>query len=194
MVICLERGADLRMAQLMSLPLTVSCFSKVQIGSTFLHLGSPGKGPLNGCVRACVCACARLRIFVAFISHKNMRLVPYNVPGPRCIVPPVPPRRHSGCKHIFDAFVLAFLSVRNENSIISESAKSAQPASMLPPGESSWVYARLDGKGGRTNRHQTNALSFPLWRCGQRNNNFVFCSSYLIVSFFVFLLVSYAVY
>jgi len=55
-VICLERGADLHMAQLMPLPLTVSCFSKIQIGFTFLVLanpGSPGKGPLNGCV--CVC-------------------------------------------------------------------------------------------------------------------------------------------
>ena len=41
------------MSQLMPLPLTVSCFSKIQIGFTFLvpaHLGSPGKGPLNGCV------------------------------------------------------------------------------------------------------------------------------------------------
>ena len=53
MVICLERDADLHKAQLMPLPLTVSCFSKIQIGFTFLvpaHLGSPGKGPLNGCV------------------------------------------------------------------------------------------------------------------------------------------------
>jgi len=34
-------------AQLMPLPLTVSCFSKIQIGFTFLvlaHLGSPRKG------------------------------------------------------------------------------------------------------------------------------------------------------
>jgi len=31
-VICLEQGADLHMAQLMPLPLTVSCFSKIQIG------------------------------------------------------------------------------------------------------------------------------------------------------------------
>ena len=49
-VICLERGADLHMAQLMPLPVTVSCFSKIQIGFTFLvlaHPGSPGKGPLN---------------------------------------------------------------------------------------------------------------------------------------------------
>ena len=35
-VICLERGADLHMAQLMPLPLTVSCFRKIQIGFTFL--------------------------------------------------------------------------------------------------------------------------------------------------------------
>ena len=52
------------MAQLMPLPLTVSCFSKIQTDFTFLlpaHLGSPGKGPLNVCVRvrvrACVCVC-----------------------------------------------------------------------------------------------------------------------------------------
>jgi len=32
MAICLEQGADLHMAQLMPLPLTVSCFSKIQIG------------------------------------------------------------------------------------------------------------------------------------------------------------------
>ena len=43
----------MHMAQLMPLPLTVSCFSKIQIGFTFLvpaHPGSPGKKPLNGCV------------------------------------------------------------------------------------------------------------------------------------------------
>jgi len=53
MVICLERGADLHTAQLMPLPLTVSCFSKIQIGFAFLapaHLGRPEKKPLNGCV------------------------------------------------------------------------------------------------------------------------------------------------
>jgi len=60
-VICLERGADLHMAQLMPLPITVSCSSKIQIGLIFLvpaHPGSPGKGPLNGCVCVCACACA----------------------------------------------------------------------------------------------------------------------------------------
>ena len=46
MVICLKQGADLHMAQLMPLPLTASCFSKTQIGFTFLvlsHLGSLGQ-------------------------------------------------------------------------------------------------------------------------------------------------------
>ena len=52
-----ERGAELHMAQLMPLPLTVSCFSKIQIGFTFLalaHLGSPGKRAVK---RVCVCVC-----------------------------------------------------------------------------------------------------------------------------------------
>ena len=45
-VICLERGADLHMAQLMPMPLTVSWFSKIQIDFTFLvpsHPDSPGQ-------------------------------------------------------------------------------------------------------------------------------------------------------
>jgi len=54
-VICLKRGADLDVAQLMPLPLTVSCFSKIPIGFTFLvpaHLGSPGQRAVK---RVCVC-------------------------------------------------------------------------------------------------------------------------------------------
>ena len=53
MVICLERSAYLYMVQLM--PLTVSCFSKIQIGITFLvpaHPGSPGQRAVK---RVCVC-------------------------------------------------------------------------------------------------------------------------------------------
>ena len=55
-VICLERGADLHMAQLMPLPLTVFCFSKFQIGFTFLvpaHPGSPGQWAVER-VRVCL--------------------------------------------------------------------------------------------------------------------------------------------
>ena len=65
MVICLERGADLHIAQLMPPPLTVSCFSKIQIGFTFLvpaHPGSPGQRAVK---RACVCLC----LFVCFIAY-----------------------------------------------------------------------------------------------------------------------------
>jgi len=54
MVICLQRGADLHMAQLVPLPLTISFFSKIQIGFTFLvlaHPGSPGKRAVK---RVCV--------------------------------------------------------------------------------------------------------------------------------------------
>jgi len=57
MVICLERVADLHMARLMPLLLTVFCFCKIQIGFTCLvpaHPGCPGKGPLTGCVCVCV--------------------------------------------------------------------------------------------------------------------------------------------
>jgi len=53
-VICLERGADLHMAQLMPLPLTFSFSSKMQIGFTFLvpaHPGSPGQRAIK---RVCV--------------------------------------------------------------------------------------------------------------------------------------------
>jgi len=58
MVICLEQGADLHMAQLEPLPLTISCFSKIQIGLPFWYQLTwvvPEKGPLNGCVCVCVC-------------------------------------------------------------------------------------------------------------------------------------------
>jgi len=56
-VICLVRGADLHTAQLMPLPLTVSCSSKIRIGFTFLvpaHPGNPGQRAVK---RTCVCVC-----------------------------------------------------------------------------------------------------------------------------------------
>ena len=56
-VICLELGADLHMAQLMPLSLPVSCFSKIQFGFAFLvpaHPGSPGKRAIKW-----VCVCVR---------------------------------------------------------------------------------------------------------------------------------------
>jgi len=53
MVISLERGADLHTAQLMPLPLTVSCFSKIQIGFTFQVTAYLGSGRQRAIKRVC---------------------------------------------------------------------------------------------------------------------------------------------
>jgi len=55
MVICLERGADLHMAQMIPLPLTVFSFPSVKSRLVLpfwyrLTRVVPDKGPLNGCV------------------------------------------------------------------------------------------------------------------------------------------------
>jgi len=57
-VICLERDADLHIAQLIPLPLTVSCFSKIQIGFTFLVLADPGSPGKRAVKRVCVRVCS----------------------------------------------------------------------------------------------------------------------------------------
>jgi len=76
MVICQERGADLHTAQLMPLPLTVSCFSKIQIGFTFLvqaYLGSPGQGAAKRvCVCVCVCVCVIIIIIIKSAATKKL--------------------------------------------------------------------------------------------------------------------------
>ena len=55
MVICLERGADLHIAQVMPLPLIVSCLRKFQIGFTFLVLAYPGSPGKRAGKQVCVC-------------------------------------------------------------------------------------------------------------------------------------------
>ena len=77
MVICLEQVADLHMAQLMQLPLTISCFSKIQIGFTFLvpaHPGSPRKRAVKW-VCVCVCVCARVRACVRVTSNISNKCI-----------------------------------------------------------------------------------------------------------------------
>jgi len=58
------------MAQLMPLPLTVSCFSEIQIGFTFLVLAHPGSPGQEAVKRVCVCV-----YYAAFnalcVSHKD---------------------------------------------------------------------------------------------------------------------------
>ena len=66
MVICLQLGADLHMAQLMPLPLTVSCFNKIQIGFTFLVPADPGIPEKRAVKRVCVC--------VMFKKHNSKKI------------------------------------------------------------------------------------------------------------------------
>ena len=56
-VICLERGADLHMVQLMPLPLTVCCFSKIKIAFTVLAVAYPRIPGQRAVKRVCVCVC-----------------------------------------------------------------------------------------------------------------------------------------
>ena len=68
MVICLERGADLHVAQLKPLPLTVTCFSKTQTGFNFLvpaYPGSPGQRAVKR-----VCVCVWVGVCVCVCNHK----------------------------------------------------------------------------------------------------------------------------
>jgi len=67
MVICLELDADLHMAQLMPLPLTVSCFSKNQIGFTFLVPAHPGSPRKKAVKRVCV-------LVVSMVSRVTVRI------------------------------------------------------------------------------------------------------------------------
>ena len=64
----------MHVAQLMPVPLTVSCFSKIQIDFTFLvpaGLGSPGKWSLNGCV------CVRVTYLLTCVGF-GVAGFPYN--------------------------------------------------------------------------------------------------------------------
>jgi len=77
MVICLERGADLHIAQLMPLPLTVSCFTKIQTGFTFLVLAHPGSPGQRAVKRVCVCVVMHVQTFIhhtLLVSLRNVCL------------------------------------------------------------------------------------------------------------------------
>ena len=77
--LCLERGADLHIAQLMPLPLTASCFSKIKIGLMVLPFCYwltrvvPDRGPLNACVCGSKKGCCQV-ITTALNRHKVNRI------------------------------------------------------------------------------------------------------------------------
>ena len=77
MVICLEQGADLHMAQLMPLPRTVSCSSKIQSGFTFLvpaHPGSPGRRAVK---RVCMYVCVVKPLNCGEVLSSSARQIGY---------------------------------------------------------------------------------------------------------------------
>ena len=94
MVICLERGADLHMAQLMPLPLTFSCSSKIQIGFTFLVRLTwvvPDKVLLNRCVCVCVCVVWHNSPLSVCVCHRclclsQVRALSKQLNGLRCFL------------------------------------------------------------------------------------------------------------
>ena len=72
MVICLEGGADLHMAQLMPLPLTASCFSKIEIGFTFLVPAHPDNPGNRADKRVCVCVWRGVVVSVVWCINQVM--------------------------------------------------------------------------------------------------------------------------
>jgi len=90
-----ELGADLHMAQLMPLPLIVSCFSKIQIGFAFLVLAYPGSPGKRAVKRVCVC------VYVVDCAFSALTLLVGWQEG------------HPACKKL-NGGMLAWLSVQSE--------------------------------------------------------------------------------
>ena len=76
MVICLERGAELHLVQLMPLLLTISCFSKIQIGFTFLVPAHPGSLGQRAVKRVCVCVS---KTYTKYFTITSILVVFYGV-------------------------------------------------------------------------------------------------------------------
>jgi len=77
-VICLQRDADLHMAQLIPLPLTVSCFSKIQIGFTFVVPAHPGSLVQRAVKRVCVCVCVCCVLLALYYNDCDAETLPGN--------------------------------------------------------------------------------------------------------------------
>jgi len=115
----------------MPLPLTVSCFSKIPIGFTFLvpaHPGSPGQGAVK---RVCVCVCVFLRHarkFASFASLVNLQRQICDMPSHA---------HHSSVSHC-SSHVLYFLLDNTQDSTNGKKCESSQL---------SWVNSALHPSG-----------------------------------------------
>jgi len=120
--VCLERGADLHMAQLMPLPLTVSCFSRTQIGCTFLVPAHPGRTGQRAVKRVYVnCAVGRRHL---------VRLVRHHLGPSRAIV-------DQACRPTAAVTVMRIITVaaQQRRQLQQPLASRTAPVAWLAPGE-----------------------------------------------------------
>ena len=139
MVICLEQSADfsadLHMAQLMPLPLIVSCFGKIEIGLPFWYRLIQvvlDKGLLNGCVCMCVYSSS---LFTVLMQHSEISLSLTKL--------------HQNCVDICSSFSSAYWLTKFTGSRTA-GTRHTLAALVLPPGN-----RQMDG---RMDRCQTDAL------------------------------------
>ena len=82
MVICLEQGADLHVAQLMPLPLTISCFVKIQIDFFYrgmLCIRGTSRGPVS--VSVCLCLSVTSRCSTKTAKRRITQTTAHDTPG-----------------------------------------------------------------------------------------------------------------
>ena len=176
MVISLECSADLHMAQLMPLPLTVSCFSKIQIGFTFLvpaHLGSPRQRAVK---RVCVCVCVAAAARTAPRTDGRQRQMdmapirlPHGIPGPRnntdCIIELYKTSNSQKlaymvqlCKHHHNSEILPTRSAANSSSF-----------SVMPQPTTIWLSA------SKSQKHKHNSDKLITYSNNNNTNNKQIC-------------------
>ena len=99
MVICLERDADLHMAQLMPLPLTVSWFSKIQIGFTQWCIAKNGGGyTQRGVAKGLKVPCLFMIAEVSICCQKKPRRLVY------AVYPRIPQKNTTGFTFLVPAY------------------------------------------------------------------------------------------
>ena len=153
MAICVERDADLHMAQLMLLPLTVSCFDKIQICFTFLvpaHPGSPGK-------RAIKRVCVR-------VKYHSVRHTPVGVCGRRRFLE----RRHLqqvvvgevGVAHTASPPVVQSVAHATRAVVVADQVTTDRVGLTLVTPHATFVYVLRSSK----NKHTKNLIEYDT-RC-----------------------------
>ena len=160
----------------MPLPLTVSCFSKIQIGFTFMvpaYLGSPGKRAVK---RVCVCVCFLLLSYIYcltyLLSSKHGMLSPFS---------------DTVARMLFGWRLKCFVTVNICLELPTQHGRSAmrQVSSRLLWQRTSWYSARLPAvpvpayHRAQPVRYLL-SLAYTPWR-RRKGTNFLMCASFLVL-------------